>query len=432
MAKYLLVSSPIGGHVAPVRAVGAALARQGHRVRALTGSRFRSQIEDAGMTFLPMPEQADYDDTDLNGSFPGSAGLRGSEAVRFDLSNVFVKPMAHQYRAIVSALDQEPVDGIVAELTATGLLPLLLKGAGRPPITVLGCTPMPVTSRDTFPYGPGMAPPTSALARIQARFMTQVAKRAVLGKVQREVNRVLADLGLSLTPVFFLEWFTLAERFWQLTAPGFEYPRSDLAPNIVFAGQILPESPEHLPSWWADLDGASRVVHVTQGTIDNHDLSMLIGPTITGLADRDLLVVATTGGRPVADIPVALPANVRVAEFIPYHLLLPKVDVMVTNGGYGGVQFAIAHGVPLVVAGEREDKPEIAARVAWSGIGQNLKTGRPTSVRLAAAVSELLSQSAYRESSKKLAAQASGYDALAAITEWVESAPSRPSSAESL
>lgn len=75
MAKYLLVSSPIGGHVAPVRAVGAALARQGHRVRALTGSRFRSQIEDAGMTFLPMPEQADYDDTDLNGSFPGSAGL---------------------------------------------------------------------------------------------------------------------------------------------------------------------------------------------------------------------------------------------------------------------------------------------------------------------------------------------------------------------
>ena len=102
---------------------------------------------------------------------------------------------------------------------------------------------------------------------------------------------------------------------------------------------------------------------------------------------------------------------------------------MVTNGGYGGVQFAIAHGVPLVVAGEREDKPEIAARVAWSGIGQNLKTGRPTSIRLAAAVTELLGQSAYREAARNLAAQATGYDAVAAITDWVEQAPNRPPTA---
>ena len=37
---------------------------------------------------------------------------------------------------------------------------------------------------------------------------------------------------------------------------------------------------------------------------------------------------------------------------------------MVTNGGYGGVQLALAHGVPLVVAGNTEEKGEIAARVA--------------------------------------------------------------------
>jgi UDP:flavonoid glycosyltransferase YjiC (YdhE family) len=395
----------------------------------LTGSRFRSQIEYAGMTFLPMPPQADYDDADLNGSFPGRAGLDGTEAVRFDMSNLFVKPMAHQFRAIVSALNEEPVDGIVAELTTTGLLPLLLRGGDRPPISVLGCTPLPVTSRDTFPYGLGLAPPTSALDKVRARLMNQIARRAVLGKVQREVNRLLARLELPVSPVFFLEWFTLAERFWQLSVPGFEYPRSDLAPNIVFAGPIMPEAGGDLPEWWADLGGTRRVIHVTQGTIDNHDLSMLIGPTITGLAHSDPLIVATTGGRPITDVPGALPDNVRIAKFIPYHLLLPKVDVMVTNGGYGGVQFAIAHGVPLVVAGEREDKPEVAARVAWSGIGLNLSTGRPTPIRLAAAVTKLLSQSAYRDAASNLAAQATGYDAVTAITEWVEKAPSRPSTA---
>ena len=40
--------------------------------------------------------------------------------------------------------------------------------------------------------------------------------------------------------------------------------------------------------------------------------------------------------------------------------------VLVTNGGYGTVQQALAHGVPIVVAGATEDKPETAARIAWS------------------------------------------------------------------
>jgi UDP:flavonoid glycosyltransferase YjiC (YdhE family) len=67
--------------------------------------------------------------------------------------------------------------------------------------------------------------------------------------------------------------------------------------------------------------------------------------------------------------------NTFVAEHILHDLLLPKVDVMVTNGGYGAVQRALSTGIPLVVAGNTEDKPEVAARVAWSGAGVNLRTG---------------------------------------------------------
>jgi UDP:flavonoid glycosyltransferase YjiC (YdhE family) len=43
-------------------------------------------------------------------------------------------------------------------------------------------------------------------------------------------------------------------------------------------------------------------------------------------------------------------------------------------------------GVPLVVAGDTEDKPEVAARVTWSGVGITLRTGRPRPDRLRAAV----------------------------------------------
>ena len=51
-------------------------------------------------------------------------------------------------------------------------------------------------------------------------------------------------------------------------------------------------------------------------------------------------MVATTGGAPVESLG-PLPANARAAEFLPYDELLPLVDVMVTNGGFGGVHFAL-------------------------------------------------------------------------------------------
>jgi UDP:flavonoid glycosyltransferase YjiC (YdhE family) len=47
--------------------------------------------------------------------------------------------------------------------------------------------------------------------------------------------------------------------------------------------------------------------------------------------------------------------------------MLPKIDALVTNGGYGSVNQALSFGVPLVTAGTGEDKADVNARVAWSG-----------------------------------------------------------------
>ena len=57
---------------------------------------------------------------------------------------------------------------------------------------------------------------------------------------------------------------------------------------------------------------------------------------------------------------------------------------MVTNGGYGGTQLALANGVPVVVAGKTEDKMEVSARVRWSGAGVALMTDTPTEAQIAA------------------------------------------------
>jgi UDP:flavonoid glycosyltransferase YjiC (YdhE family) len=56
----------------------------------------------------------------------------------------------------------------------------------------------------------------------------------------------------------------------------------------------------------------------------------------------------------------------------------------------------------LVVAGRSEDKPEVAARVAWSGAGRNLQTDRPTETQLRRAVRTVLRKPSYGRGAARL------------------------------
>ena len=146
----------------------------------------------------------------------------------------------------------------------------------------------------------------------------------------------------------------------QLTVPSFEFPRS-FPPSVHFIG-ALPIIPNQapLPSWAHELDGSRKVVLVTQGTVANHDFGLLIAPTLAALANEpDLLVEVTAGGRSIDDIPGPIPGNARLASYLPFEWLLPKVDVLVTNGGYGSVNQALSFGIPFVTAGLTEDKADV-------------------------------------------------------------------------
>jgi UDP:flavonoid glycosyltransferase YjiC (YdhE family) len=178
--------------------------------------------------------------------------------------------------------------------------------------------------------------------------------------------------------------------------------------------------------WWSQLAGQRPVVVVTQGTLANSDLTELVVPAVRGLADLDVLVVAATvcedGPHDVRRELGQVPDNVRLATFVPFDRLLPLADVLVTNGGYGGVHTALHYGVPLVVAGSSEDKPEVAARVEWSGTGVNLRTGTPQAADVRTAVRTVLDDPGFRLQAETLSKEFTQYQAFDAIAEVVEKA----------
>ena len=155
---------------------------------------------------------------------------------------------------------------------------------------------------------------------------------------------------------------------------------------------------------------------VTQGTVANHNFNLLVAPTLAALANEpNVLVVATAGGRPVEAISGTVPSNARVAGYLPFEWLLPRVNVLVTNGGYGSVNQAMSFGIPLVTAGMTEDKADVNARVAWSGVGINLATNEPSREALRGGVRAVLDQPGYRMRARRMADEFAAIDTRSEI-----------------
>jgi hypothetical protein len=370
---------------------------------------------------MPMRAAYDYDDADLNAAFPGRDAHRGLSQMRFDLKRVFVDAAFGFVQDLEAILKKFPADVMINDTGCLGAA-LLSERIGLPHAGFgFGVLGMP--SLDTAPPGFGMWPDASLFGRLRNRALNWSVTRVVFCAANAHYVETRRRLGLSsdgkrslfsdaLSPYLHL----------QPTVPSFEYPRSDLPPQVHFIGPLSPEKVLDFvpPAWWGDLGGHRPVVHVTQDTVAN-DPHQLIVPTLKALAGRDVLVVATTGGRPASDVQLdPLPENARVEPFLPYAHLLPYVDVMVTNGGYGGVQAALARGIPLVTAGATGDEPEVGRRIEWARCGIDLRTASPEPARIYEAVRKILTGTRYHRNASKIRTEMSEYDASARAVDLLE------------
>ena len=427
MSSIIIVSVPFHGHVTSLLTVAENFVNRGDDVRFITGARFADKVRATGAAYVPLPAEADFDDRSLLGSFPERAKLKGANAIAFDIEHVIARPAKAQYETLMAALAAHPADAVLAEPLFLGAAFLLAHPRPtRPAVIFCGIAPLPVESRDTAPFGMGLPP-----ARILNR-PRNIALASLNRRVLRRPYRVIEDLHREVhgtdMPGTFVDWGRRADALVQFTVPSFEYPRSDTPPALYFVGPLSAAgSQAPLPPWWADLDGRRPVIHVTQGTFANTDYRQAIAPTLLGLAGDDVLIVVATGGRPLDTLP-PLPANARAATYLPYDELLPRTAVYVTNGGYGGVQYALRYGVPVVTTGGKEDKPEVGARVAWSGVGRRIRSERPSPRALRRDVLAVLNQSHYRQASRRVAADMSnapGLSGLADIVDRLAATPTR-------
>jgi MGT family glycosyltransferase len=417
--KILIASTPATGHLNPLLAIGRFLIDEGHEIAFLSGSALRNPIERIGATFFGFPAGADFDLRDFATVAPELKTIPpGLDWFRVAMERVFVDAIPAQHKGMQQVLKDFPADIIIGDDMLFGVLPMLLgPRAKRPSIALCGTSFLHWRRDDGAPNFAGLPPATTQTERDEYAAVYREHDEHLYQPVADHLNRSLQTMGVGpLSVPMFDSVVELADAYLQLTVPSFEFPR-DFPPSVRFVGRppiIAGQAP--LPPWADELDGSRKVVLVTQGTLANHNFGLLIGPTLAAFANEpDLLVVATAGGRPVDAIPGPIPANARLSQYLPFEWILPKVDVFVTNGGYGSVNQAMSFGIPLVTAGLTEDKADVNARVAWSGVGIDLATNEPTPQALRDAVRTVLDRPAYRMRASSMAGEFSRIDTRAEI-----------------
>ncbi|HKU40538.1 MAG TPA: hypothetical protein VJR89_20400, partial [Polyangiales bacterium] len=229
MARILIGSMPTAGHVNPLVPLARALVARGHEVRWYTGARHRAKIEATGAQHVPMQRALDYDEAALGDHFPERASLSGLAQLKFDMKHVFIDlglPQLQDVEAIAREFAPEVLLGepgfvggaFYSERTGT-------------PIALVNVLPMGLSSRDTAPFGLGLAPQPGLVGELRNRALNWAVPNVLFRDVQAHWNATRARAGLPPAG-WILDFGARVSRYLQPSVPSFEYARSDLPRNV--------------------------------------------------------------------------------------------------------------------------------------------------------------------------------------------------------
>ena len=317
--RILAYTSPARGHLYPLVPILDELAGRGHEIAVRTLSSQVSLIAARGFDAAPIAaaiEAIEHDD--YRGRTP-TARLRRGLAT-------FAARAPEEVRDLRAAIAACRPDALLVDCATWGANAAAEAWGG--PWAQWFPYPLPLSSRDTPPFGPGLKPARGPLGRLRDRAVRPLAIRTLERASLPAFNAVRARVGV---PPYATadDMFTTPPLLLYMTAEPFEYARSDWPDSVRLVGPCPWDPPAEAPGWLEQVD---RPIVLVSTSSEFQDDGRLVSAALEGLADEDVQVVATL---PSASPPTAIPANARVESFVPHARILERAACAVTHGGAG-------------------------------------------------------------------------------------------------
>ena len=377
------------GHAFPMLALGARLAQRGHEVTYETWSRWREPVQAAGMHFVPAPEYPVFP-TRERPLKPYEAVVLATERTAHAMAGCDPEVVVHDILTLAPAMAAEQ--------------------QGRPAATLIPHV-SPVGAPGLPPYSLGARRPRTVLgARLWRALDRPVARGLRHGRA--ELNDTRAKLGLA--PVDRLHGGLSPEMCLVGTLPQLEYPRP-WPPHVHVVGPLMWEPPfgeVELPG------GDAPLVLIAPSTAQDPE-QRLLRVALEALGGEPVRVLATLNRKPLP-VPVEVPPNARLVEWVSYSRTIPAADLVVCHAGHGTVVRALACGRPVLAVPHSGDMGENAARIDWAGAGVRLPWRLLSPLTLRRAVRHALANPSLAARAREIAAWSAAHDGPTRAAELVE------------
>ncbi len=412
MARVLVYTAPGSGHAYPPVATAIALRDRGHEVMVRTASGSVEALERLGLSAAPIDPRIEAIPLEDWKAHTSIAALMSA-------CQTFGRRALYEAPDLLVAIEAERPDLIWLDTNATGAA-VVAEASGLPWAHYMP-HPHPGPARGVPVFGPGFAPSTSQLARLRDAGMNALKPLAFRSFVRSHNSRRTA-LGL---PAFrgIEDLYAVAPLLVQFSAEPFEYPR-EWPENVRLVGPALWEPPGPEPEWLA---AEQRPIVLVTASTEFQDDAKLIRSALEAFAGRPYAIVATAAAHDPGDFDV--PANARVERYLPHGPILRRAAVVISHGGMGTTQKALAAGVPVCAVPFMRDQFEVARRVEHCGGGTLLPAKRLRPNRLRSAVEGAI---ACREGAKCVRdafARAGGAEVAASALEGLLPSERRPTGA---
>ena len=429
------------GHTAPLLNIASYMVQCGHKVVFLGGANYCQAITDIGAEYF---ELAGSPFKAIASRAADLANLRGLDRAALQIATVFFTTLPERAESLCKTLEtlreRHPTRQIiiVQDILNMARLPWaygrpLPKGFTTFPKSIgISTHPMLIRSIATAPLFLGLPPDDTESGRLRNEALHRLCDAGPFETLHEARTEALQRSKCTETAKGcpFTASYTCHDAAMMLCSPSLEYDLPDKPAKIHFAGCLPPRGFDggfSFPSWWSDVitnsrDATSRkkLIFICQGTV-SRNWALLVEPAIEAFAGKDdFLVVASLGVRGSnLDPGIMIPSNVRVLDYLPYDAILPHADVFISNGGYGAFSHAVMNGVPMVLAGETEEKPEVIMRAVYAGFGYSLKTQSPTAEMVKDGVEVVLADPRYKRRAVELQEENTAMEAMERIRDKI-------------
>jgi len=393
MKRILIYTSPARGHLYPMMDIALELKSRGYDVHVQTLAAEHDTVAAEGIHHIPISPEIEalpLEDYRERGPMAQFTSAFGTWLQRAPLEIEDLRASHARIRP----------DLLIVDVNTWGAA-AFAEAQGKPWVMFMPYI-LPIASPDTPAFGPGFAPPANALHRLRDRVIDGLVRRAVRGQLDG-LNTIRAEMGV---PTFTKQedMYGRPDLLLYRTAEPFDYPRTHWPENILAIGPGLWAPPAEAPDWIDALPSPRILVSVST---EKQDDGAIIDTALRALADEPGSLIVTTAALDPAQFAVPND-NVRITRFLSHAAIMDGIDFVVTHGGMGGTQRALAAGVPVCVIPCGRDQSETARRVDVSTSGTMLPLKKLSEENLRAAVRQAMARKDGAERIARAFAEAGG------------------------